>query len=148
MTTAGRLSVSVASLLLGLGAGLLEAQQIPTQIVRDGTVGPGASLQPVGSSSGVYEIGEDFGARAGRNLFHSFSFFNLGQGDTALFTAGLPTDNVISRVTGGPSSIYGTIRSTIPGASLWFLNPAGIFFGPTATLDVKGSFHEIGRAHV
>jgi filamentous hemagglutinin family protein len=141
MNTSRRLSLSVASLLLAVGASPVEAQQIPTQIVRDGTVGAGASLQPLRSPSGIYEIGEICGARGGRNLFHSFSQFTLGQGDTALFTADLPTDNVISRITGGPSSVYGTIRSTIPGASLWFLNPAGIFFGATASLDVRGSFH-------
>jgi filamentous hemagglutinin family protein len=50
--------------------------------------------------------------------------------------------NIISRVTGGrPSSIDGTLRSTIPNADLYFLNPYGIMFGPNAKLDVQGGFH-------
>ncbi|WP_268258824.1 two-partner secretion domain-containing protein [Candidatus Contendibacter odensensis] len=48
----------------------------------------------------------------------------------------------MGRVTGGQSSfIDGTIRSTIPGANLYLLNPAGVLFGEHATLDVPGSVH-------
>ncbi len=50
--------------------------------------------------------------------------------------------NIISRVTGGEGSwIDGTLRSTISGADMYFLNPAGVMFGPNASLDVGGSFH-------
>ena len=121
----------------------LPAQTPVTQIVRDGTVGPPVTVQPVPNSSNVYQIDEGLGLRVGQNVFQSFSLFNLGAGATALFTANpVPTDNVISRVTGGvSSSIFGTIQSNIPGANLYFLNPAGVFFGSTAKLDVKGSFH-------
>ena len=49
---------------------------------------------------------------------------------------------MITRVTGGArSQIDGTIASTIPGADLSFLNPAGVAFGPNASLDLQGSFH-------
>jgi large exoprotein involved in heme utilization and adhesion len=45
-------------------------------------------------------------------------------------------------VTGGQrSDIDGTLRSTIAGADFYFLNPAGVMFGPNASLDVQGSFH-------
>jgi len=141
MKTHGTLLVSGALLLSAIGSGPVKSQNLPTQILRDGSVGPGVDVQPIRSPSGVYEIGESQGARSGTNLFHSFLDFTIGTGDTALFTANLPTDNVITRVTGGPSAIYGTIRSSIPGASLFFLNPAGIFFGPKASVDVQGSFH-------
>src|SRR5262249_21176848 len=40
-----------------------------------------------------------------------------------------------------PSSIDGTIRSQIPGAHLYVLNPSGVILGPNASLDVSGSFH-------
>ena len=49
---------------------------------------------------------------------------------------------MISKVTGGArSDIDGTIRSTIPGADFYFINPPGILFGPNASLDLQGSFH-------
>ena len=119
--------------------------QIQTEIVRDGTVGnPDLSLQPTPGPDGVHEIGEEHGHRPGGgvNLFHSFSKFNVGSGDTALFTANQETANVISRVTGGDASqIFGTIKSEIAGANLFLLNPAGVMFGPNARLDVKGSFY-------
>jgi filamentous hemagglutinin family protein len=58
------------------------------------------------------------------------------------FTGPDSVKNVIGRVTGGePSSIDGTLASTIPDADLYLLNPAGILFSPNARLDVKGSFH-------
>jgi len=45
-------------------------------------------------------------------------------------------------VTGGTrSSIDGAIRSTIPGANLYLINPAGMFFGPGASLEIDGAFH-------
>jgi filamentous hemagglutinin family protein len=81
----------------------------------------------------------------GTNLFHGFNSFSLTSADTANFIndSGLPTSNILSRVTGGnPSNIFGTIQTTgFPGANLFLMNPAGIIFGPTAQLNVEGSFH-------
>jgi filamentous hemagglutinin family protein len=82
------------------------------------------------------------GARPGNgpNLFHSFGRFDVGTGDIANFfnETGLPTSNILSRVTGGnPSQIYGTILTTdFPGANLFLMNPAGVLFGATAVLDL------------
>jgi len=80
----------------------------------------------------------------GTNLFHSFDQFNVGRPDTAQFlntTPALHTVNILGRVTGGnPSSIFGTINTmSYPGANLFLMNPAGIVFGPNATLHVGGS---------
>ena len=80
----------------------------------------------------------------GTNLFHSFDQFSVGRSGTAQFlntTPSLQTDNIMGRVTGGnPSSIFGTIdTSSYPGANLFLMNPAGIVFGPSATLNVRGS---------
>ena len=81
----------------------------------------------------------------GTNLFHGFESFSLGASEIANFIndSGLPTSNILSRVTGGnPSNIFGTIQTTgFPGANLFLINPAGILFGPTAQLNVEGSFH-------
>jgi filamentous hemagglutinin family protein len=82
------------------------------------------------------------GTQLGGNLFHSFGRFGVVTGGSATFTGPGSVLNIIGRVTGGEaSSIDGTLRSSIPGADLWLFNPAGIAFGPNATLDVQGSFH-------
>lgn len=82
------------------------------------------------------------GTSVGNNVFHSFSTFNVATGDSATFTGAGTVTNIIARVTGGASSIDGTLR-TAAGAntSLWILNPAGVAFGQNASLDVTGSFH-------
>ncbi|MEW6245597.1 MAG: filamentous hemagglutinin N-terminal domain-containing protein [Nitrospirota bacterium] len=94
------------------------------------------------------------GTREGTNLFHSFgefsvptnniaNFLNTGSVDLngSLLAPNLPTSNILGRVTGGnPSSIFGTIRTTDFGnANLFLMNPAGIVFGPNASLNVGGS---------
>jgi filamentous hemagglutinin family protein len=83
------------------------------------------------------------GTRAGANLFHSFGNFNVPDNNTANFlnNTGLATSNIIGRVTDGNiSNIFGTIQTTGFGqANLYLMNPAGIVFGPNATLNVGGS---------
>ncbi len=79
----------------------------------------------------------------GPNLFHSFGEFGVPANALANFVndSGLATSNILSRVTGGnPSNIFGTIQTTgFGGANLFLMNPAGIVFGPTASLNVGGS---------
>jgi len=115
-------------------------------VVRDGSIGsapPGVvGPGPDGVGNATYLISEDLGEQKGSNLFHSFSRFDVGTGEVASFTGPDGVEHVISRVTGGSSSeIDGTIRSTIEGAELWLLNPAGILFGSGASLDLSGAFH-------
>lgn len=122
-------------------------------VVRDGTLGVApAGVVPSGidplSQPADYLIGPELGEQVGSNLFHSFERFGIGPAEVATFTGPDPIDgpqtvsNVIGRVTGGSSSeIDGTLRSTIPGADLYLMNPAGVMFGPDASLDVQGSFH-------
>jgi filamentous hemagglutinin family protein len=112
---------------------------IPThaQIVLDGSLGPADTL--IGPD---YQIGAELGQQRGGNLFHSFSEFNLQANEIASFNGPNSIQNIITRVTGGhPSQINGTLRSTIPAANLYFLNPYGILFGAHAKLDLQGSFH-------
>lgn len=130
------------------------AQSAPNQglVVRDGSVGdaPGGVVQPGTDDLGQqadYLIRGDLGRQVGSNLLHSFERFGVGSGETASFTGqGLPAgapavETIIGRVTGGEvSDIDGTLRSTFPGADLYVLNPAGILFGPDASLDVGGAF--------
>lgn len=106
-------------------------------VKTDGSLGTASTL-----SGPSYAIGSSLGQIRGGNLFHSFSQFDLSAGDSATFSGPAYIANIISRITGGtPSSIDGAIRSTINGANLYLLNPAGILFGPNASLDVTGSFH-------
>jgi filamentous hemagglutinin family protein len=105
----------------------------------DNSMGPGGS--PTGPN---YIIPASMGTQRGGNLFHSFSQFNLLNGETADFTATGSTgaiNNIIARVTGGnASSIDGTIESSIAGANLFLLNPSGVMFGPNAKVNVTGAF--------
>ncbi len=110
---------------------------LSAQVITDGTVGPATAL-----AGPDFAIGADLGTQTGGNLFHSFQRFSIATGEIATFSGPSSANNVISRVTGGAvSDIDGTIRSTIPGADVFLINPAGLVFGPNASLDVQGSFH-------
>jgi len=112
-------------------------QTAAAEVVLDGSLGKSGNL-----SGPNYAIDATLGTQVGGNLFHSFQNFNLTSDETATFSGDANISNVIGRVTGGnPSHIDGTLRSTIPNADLYLLNPAGVLFGTTAKLDVLGSFH-------
>ena len=80
------------------------------------------------------------GAQRGNNLFHSFREFHVEQGRGVYFTdPGVA--NIIGRVTGGvESQILGVLGVVGGNANLFLINPSGIIFGPSARLDVRGSF--------
>jgi filamentous hemagglutinin family protein len=126
------------NILLGLAC--MPLLPCHAEIVTDGSLGPKISL-----SGPDYEIRSNLGQHVGSNLFHSFGAFSVNTGESATFTgdSGLGRiDNILGRVTGGSlSNIDGRLASTIPGANLFLLNPAGIVFGPNASLDLPGSFH-------
>ncbi|WP_353572902.1 filamentous hemagglutinin N-terminal domain-containing protein [Candidatus Albibeggiatoa sp. nov. BB20] len=93
-------------------------------------------------NNGLYNISQDLGQTVGSNLFHSFDQFNVNQGEIAQFSGSEQIQNIISRVIGNqPSFINGTLRSTLPNADFYFLNPNGIIFGEFAQLQVPNSFH-------
>lgn len=116
---------------------LLAAVTTHAQIATDGTVGARVTL-----SGRNIVISETLGQRMGNNLLHSFSTFNVGVGERATFSAVAFVQNFIARVTGGTASqIDGTIAASTPGSNVYLINPSGIVFGPTAAIDVPGSFH-------
>ncbi|GAB1543617.1 hypothetical protein NUACC21_62920 [Scytonema sp. NUACC21] len=80
------------------------------------------------------------GAQRGSNLFHSFSQFNVSDGQRVYFVNPIGVKNILTRVTGEQgSNIFGTL-GVEGSANLFLLNPNGILFGPNARLDVGGSF--------
>ena len=123
---------------LGCGLFLCAAKFIvaSAQISLDGTLGRGGPL--IGPN---YQITPELGRQAGGNLFHSFKEFSLLKGEAATFSGPGDVQNVLARVTGGTvSSVDGVIRSEIAGANFYLVNPAGVMFGPNASVDVSGSF--------
>ena len=118
-------------------ASALLAGAAQAQVTLDGTLGRAGAL-----SGPNYQITPDLGRQVGGNLFHSFGQFSVNTGESATFSGPHSVSNIIGRITGGQMSfIDGTIRSTIPGANLYLLNPAGMLFGENARLDVNGAFH-------
>jgi filamentous hemagglutinin family protein len=81
------------------------------------------------------------GNPTGNNLFHSFSEFGLGATQTANFQVPGTIQNVFSRVTGGnPSVINGAITASGGAPNFYFMNPAGVVFGPNFALNIPASF--------
>jgi filamentous hemagglutinin family protein len=138
--TARRLGPLLAS---GVVVMLLAPAPTHSQVTLDGSLGPRGAL-----AGPHYLVGAELGQLRGRNLFHSFGEFSLRPTESATFSGPPSVANILGRVTGGaPSSIDGLLRSTIPGANLFLLNPRGVVFGPNAALDVGGSFH-VGTADI
>jgi filamentous hemagglutinin family protein len=80
------------------------------------------------------------GVTQGKNLFHSFEIFNIGDKQRVDFLNLSGAKNIITRVTGRESSKIDGTLSVQGGANLFFLNPNGISFGSNARLDMTGTF--------
>ncbi len=123
--------------LLVLGYTGSRAYGQATNIVAtpSGLGGLGTSVNTSGNTTNITGGTRPAG---GPNLFHSFNQFSLGSGNVATFVNPGGVFNIIGRVIGGsPSNINGTIQA--PNANLFFLNPSGIVFGPSAQLNVTFS---------
>ena len=111
-------------------------------ILLDGSLGQ-SSQRPNGPD---YHLLADWGQIQGDTLFHSFTRFHLDPWESATFNGPDTIKHIIARINGPTSSLNGTLRSEIAEADLWFINPAGLVFGPHATLDLPGAFH-LSTAH-
>jgi len=125
-----------AAILFCTSAWLAFAQfALAGHVVTDGSLGAATTL-----TGPTFNVTPDLGKQVGTNLFHSFSQLNLDPGEVASFSGPTTITNVLARVTGGPSTINGTIQCTIQGANFYLINPSGVVFGPNASLDIRGSF--------
>ncbi len=118
--------------------------QVPPPITESGLNTQVSGALNVGGNT-QYNITGGTRPSNGGNVFHSFGEFGVPLNNIANFQndSGLPTSNILSRVTGNnPSNIFGTIQSEGFGdANFFLLNPNGVVFGPNASLDLNGSFH-------
>jgi filamentous hemagglutinin family protein len=134
--------VLATAVLIALSLPQIVQAQVTTAISP--TLGTGNLNTRVNSSTGLCTANCVItgGTRTGTNLYHSFGQFGVGPGDVANFfnETGLPTSNILGRVTGGNiSNIYGSIITTnFPGANLFLMNPNGFLFGPNASVNVAG----------
>jgi len=128
--------------LISGSALLLATLPVQAQLIPDATLGAESSLV----TPGVAVRGDtadliEGGAMRGGNLFHSFLEFNIDDGQRVYFANPIGIESILSRITGGnPSAIFGTLG--VDGAAdLFLLNPNGLVFGETVTLDIEGSFY-------
>ena len=107
----------------------------PITPAEDGT---GTIVTPNGNRFDIHggSLSQD-----GANLFQSFQQFGLDSGQSANFLSLPSIRNILGRVVGGdPSIIHGLIQVTGGNSNLFLMNPAGIVFGSTATLNVPAAF--------
>ena len=146
-------AILFGSLLVVTSVGQAHAAAPITPSGLNTQVSPPATL-PSGKTQ--YNITGGTRPGDGTYLFHSFGDFNVPTNSIANFlnsgsidsagnslAAGLPTFNILGRVTAGnPSVIFGMIQTNGPGgfgnANLFLMNPAGFLFGSNATLHVGG----------
>ena len=121
-------------------ASLTQVNRDGTNIRFDGTTRRSLTSGLIDGGNTI-EIPEAAGTVANGNLFHSFSDFSIGEDHTARFTGSSRLDNVITRVTGSPSEILGTLRSDISNADFYLINPQGVVFHPGSEVSVPKGFH-------
>ena len=122
-----------------------------TTITATSGFGTGGAITTTGAvGAQTFTIPANLGQQRGANLFHSFTQFDVGAGDTAKFTdTGLTTpmtiNNIIARIySATPSQINGNILVDTSGhlasANLFLINPNGVIFGAGSSVSVPGNF--------
>ncbi len=108
-----------------------------------------------GTGTAVTRTGSQFNitggapSKDGANLFHSFTKFGLSAEQIANFQSSPAIRNIFGRITGGDiSQIDGLIKVTGGNSNLVLINPSGIVFGGSASLDVPASFAAIAASEI
>ena len=128
-----------STLAAGLGlSSIVIVNTSVAQVIPDSTLGNESSI--VNNSAEPNTKNIDGGAIRDENLFHSFQEFNIEAGQTVNFNNPEGIAHIFGRVTGNnPSEILGTL-GVLGSADLFLLNPNGILFGQSSSLDINGSF--------
>lgn len=110
------------------------------QITPDTTLGNQSSRVTTGVNIKGHETDLiEGGVQRGSSLFHSFTEFNVNNGQRVYFDNPTGIADIFSRVTGSNAShILGTLGVN-GAANLYLLNSNGIIFGTNAKLDIQGS---------
>jgi filamentous hemagglutinin family protein len=132
----------VTSLMLWLGAipslSIWDINPVQAQSIVPAPDGTSTIVTPDGNRIDI-SGGQLSGDKA--NLFHSFTQFGLNPEQIANFLSNPNIQNILGRVVGGdPSIIRGLIQVSGGNSNLFLMNPSGIVFGPSASLNVPGSF--------
>ncbi|NJN85523.1 MAG: filamentous hemagglutinin N-terminal domain-containing protein [Leptolyngbyaceae cyanobacterium SL_7_1] len=132
-----------ARAVIGLTAGAIVLAIAPItdaqQITPDNTLSTRSRFRQGGVTiDGQAADSIDQGLRSGSNLFHSFSEFNIDDGQRVYFANPAGVENILTRVTGtSRSDILGTLGVT-GSANLFLLNPNGILLGENADWICRG----------
>lgn len=131
------ITLAIANVIV-LSGGFTLAQDAP---VADDSLGSESSVvTPNIIINNVPSDKIDGGATRGTNLFHSFQEFNILIKQGVYFTNPAGIENILVRVTGSNSSNISGTLGVLGNANLFLINPNGIIFGESSSLDVRGSF--------
>lgn len=147
LTAASLLAIGSSVGVSGWTAPALAGPSETEAIVPDASLGEERSRLRRGESTGrQQETLIEGGAQRGENLFHSFERFGIGENEAVRFVVPLAdsasgaVSRIFTRVSGDRATrILGTLGTTA-AADLFLINPNGVFLGPNARLDVRGSF--------
>ena len=127
------MTASVTILFMGISGEAIAQAQVPVETTSTNN-----------TNTTINVVGNDFriGGGAGTsNLFHEFENFRLAADQSATFLAPNNVDNILGYVLGNNNStINGTLQTFGGDANLFLINPNGIIFGDTASLNINGSF--------